>query len=619
MRSDGVVDYLMMVVGALAGLAALVLLTAFGVISLEESPGLMTLLMSFPILVDIFVLSPGIPQLFLILTIVPLLLMVVLALRIMLEVARRGASAPGAVPSKRYSLAELTLFGIGATVGPSAFVVLPEAVSRYGPSALVGVALASVSAILRAMVYAEMDSLTFSMGSPSVGGPAFVRRAYGPTHPAYMASRFSMWVANTALASFNMLVLMDVVTLYVLPDVLSALGAPELAPKIDLPVRALIFVLSVLALKYARSESSLVRLQSLIGPAFVALFAVHVLALAASAAGLSLGVVPPPSPRGWLPAPLESVSAMAYVYMVVFGFQEVQSLAEGLPESPAERRSVLEKALLVSVLAPAALFCVYAASLLALPEIPEAPIPAVDATSGWLRLLTEGALLLGIATTFIPALVTASNHLRELLIDVFDVDRETAESPVGRYLVAFFVLILVATNASYLVELTDFGVLIAMGIIAASEIRLSKLAGVEPSPALPAASSLATAAAALVLAFTSPDVAFGGVLFVLAATMALGAAAYELEVVELFTLACSILALLVAPPVIGAMERLSEAGALPVSTIAFLPFAQTALDVLGISTVALLAHIAMKRRRTIARLLRPVVDRLAALLARLVM
>jgi len=611
MRVKGVMDYLMIVVGVLAALASLVLLAAFGVVSFEKSPGIMTLLMSFPLLVDIFILSPGIPRLFLILTIVPLLLMVVLAFRILVEVGRGGQVSKRHEVGK-YSLNQLILFGIGATVGPSAFVVLPEAVSRYGLSTIIGMILASVSALLLAILYARMDSLTYSMGSPSVGGPAFVRKAYGSRHPAYMASRFSMWVANTALAAFNMLVLMDVVTLYVLPDILTLLGASRLADTLNLPMRVLIFLLALLALKYSRREASLVRIQSILGPMFVALFAAHILALAALAWNAPL----PPKSFSAISLPINAVTAMAFVYMVVFGFQEIQSLAEGIPGGPEEREKMLRKALVISVVIPALLFTVYTAALSFLGELPHTPIPAVDITSGWLRLLTEGALLLGIATTFIPALVTASNHLRELLIDIFEVRREIAESPIGKYLVAFFVLVLLASDATYLVELTDFGVLVAMGIIAASVIRLSKLAGQEYKLVTPLVSSGLTALAAIVLAFASPDVAFGGVMFILAATMALGAAAYELEVLELFTLACSILALIAAPPVVRAIRELSGMGALPPSMVAFLPFAQIALDILAISTVALIIYMVLRMRSSLIKLLRPIFDRIISLVSR---
>lgn len=597
MRLKGVMDYLMVVVGVLAALAALVLLVAFGVLSFEESPGLLSLFMSFPILVDIFVLSPGIPVLYLILMIVPLLMMMVIALRILIELEKE-VEVPEKRKEAKYSLGQLIIFGIGATVGPSVFVVLPEAVKRYGFNAVLGVVLASTSALLLAFLYARMDFLTYKLGSPAVGGPAFVRKAYGSKHPFYLASRFSMWVANTSLAAFNMLILMDVVTLYVIPDVLTVMGNPGLAEVLNFPVRVLIFILTLISLKYARSESSLVRLQTILGPVFVALFVGHVLVLAFLA------------PQG-APAPqrpllsLDALPAMAFVYMVIFGFQEIQSLAEGIPGGAEERERVLRKALSVSVLLPAALFIAYALAIFLLGEVPQTPIPAIDLTSGWARALTEGALLFGIATTFIPALVTASNHLREMLVDIFDVKREIAESPVGKYLVALFVLVLLSADATYLVELTDFGVLISMIVIAWSVTKLSKMAKEKERYGLPIASAALTAVAALVLALTSPDVAFGGVLFILAATMSLGVIAYELEVVEMFTLITALIALIASPSVIEAMKGLSGMGALPPTMVAFLPFAQIALDILGISTLVLLVYLAMKNRGTLKVLLTP--------------
>ncbi len=598
MKAKGILDYLMIVVGVLAAISVIVLMGAFRVISLEQTPGVMTLLMSFPVLVDIFVLSPGISQLFLVLTVTPLLMVTAVAIRTMIGAPTKAVKKEK-VKKAKYSLRQLALFGIGATVGPSVFVVLPDAVHDYGASAIIGVTLATVSALLLAMVYARMDYLTYKRGTPSVGGPAFVKQAYGHSHPAYLASRFSMWVANTSLAAFNMIVLMDVVTLYVVPDLLSLIGRAELADSLNLPLRITIFIISVLSLKYAESEESLVKLQSLLGPVFVALFALHI-ALVQFSSNL-------PSLQEFsgikIPA---SLMAMAYVYMVVFGFQEIQSLAEGIPGSPEEREDTLKKALVLSVLLPAALFFVYSYFLLGV-EIPVEPIPAMGIVSGYARVLTEGALLLGIATTFIPALVTASNHLREMLVDVFEVRAEVAESPIGKYLVAVFVLLLLFSDATYLIELTDFGVLISMAIISFSELRLSKLAGEERRILYPMLSSAFTVIAALVLALKSPDVAYGGVLFILVATIALGVAAYELEIVEFLSLVTSILALIAAPSVVNGMEELSKVGALPPSTVAFLPFTSVAIDILGISSLALIVRLVVRNKDNIIWLVAPLV------------
>ena len=597
MRLRGVMDYLMVVMGVLAALAALVLLVAFGLLSFEESPGLLSLFMAFPILVDIFVLSPGIPLLYLVLLIVPLLLTLALALRILINFGGGGRRALRRHLGAKYGLGQLVIFGIGATLGPSVFVVLPEAVRRYGFSSLWGVVLASTSALLLALLYARMDRLTHDMGGSAVGGPAFVRRAYGPKHPSYLASRFSMWVANTSLAAFNMLVLMDVVTSYIVPDALALVGSEQLASTLNMPLRVIIFILTLVALRYADDEASLVKLQYLLGPVFVLLFVAHIGAL----------LISPESghPVGGPLLSLDALPAMAFVYMVVFGFQEIQSLAEGIPGSGDERENLLRRALAISVVLPAILFVLYSVAIYLLGEVPETPIPAVDLTSGWARALTEGALILGIATTFIPALVTASNHLREMLIDIFDVRREVAESPVGRYLVAFFVLILLSADATYLVELTDFGVLISMIAIAWSVTKLEKMAGLEEKIALPLASVLLTGMAAFVLAVVSPDVAFGGVLFILAATISLGVVAYELEVVELLTLITSLIALISSPAVIEAMKGLSAMGALPPTIVAFLPFAQIALDILAISTAMLMAYLLVKNRRTALLLMKP--------------
>lgn len=81
-----------------------------------------------------------------------------------------GAGAPGASvgdPHLKRSIStlQLTMFGVGATVGTGIFVVIPEAISEAGPAVIVAFLIAGAAAGLAAICYAEMASAVPVSGS----------------------------------------------------------------------------------------------------------------------------------------------------------------------------------------------------------------------------------------------------------------------------------------------------------------------------------------------------------------------------------------------------------------------------------------------------------------------
>ncbi|MDY6809282.1 MAG: amino acid permease [Actinomycetota bacterium] len=82
----------------------------------------------------------------------------------------RGAGAPGEAaddPHLKRSIGtfQLTLFGVGATVGTGIFIVVPEAISKAGPAVLIAFVVAGLAAGLAAICYAEMASAVPVSGS----------------------------------------------------------------------------------------------------------------------------------------------------------------------------------------------------------------------------------------------------------------------------------------------------------------------------------------------------------------------------------------------------------------------------------------------------------------------
>src|SRR5215218_7206614 len=67
--------------------------------------------------------------------------------------------------SRSIGLFQLTMFGVGATIGTGIFIILTEAVPEAGPGVIVSFVLAGITAALTAMCYAELASTIPVSGS----------------------------------------------------------------------------------------------------------------------------------------------------------------------------------------------------------------------------------------------------------------------------------------------------------------------------------------------------------------------------------------------------------------------------------------------------------------------
>ena len=80
-------------------------------------------------------------------------------------VSEPRADAEGGELSRSIGLFQLTMFGVGATIGTGIFIVLNEAVPEAGPGVIVSFALAGITAALTALCYAELASTIPVSGS----------------------------------------------------------------------------------------------------------------------------------------------------------------------------------------------------------------------------------------------------------------------------------------------------------------------------------------------------------------------------------------------------------------------------------------------------------------------
>src|ERR671912_237553 len=80
-------------------------------------------------------------------------------------VTETGPDAEGGELSRSIGLFQLTMFGVGATIGTGIFIVLTEAVPEAGPAVILSFVLAGITAALTAVCYAELASTIPVSGS----------------------------------------------------------------------------------------------------------------------------------------------------------------------------------------------------------------------------------------------------------------------------------------------------------------------------------------------------------------------------------------------------------------------------------------------------------------------
>ncbi len=576
-----------------------------------------------PIVIDIFYLSPGLPRVLIYLLIVPLLLVSLLTLKITIEYfAGRGLKLPrpkllrlGPLVELRErgrKLGRLTLVfvSIGATMGPSSFVIIPFAVIKYGPLALLGMTLASVSAWVLAWRYAKMYRYAKSIGAKEiVGGPAFVKYAYGRKHPGYILSRITMWMGNVALSAFNLLVATKFTSEYVLPVVTNVSGPP-----VEVAILALLS-LAVLAL-YRKWEQA-VGLQSIIGALFLFFFFAHLIGLylAGPLSGVKLEL-----PNIALGDPAEDLflilASAAYVYIVVFGFQEVMALTEEAGgKDELEKLRNITIAMVGGSVASCLLFLAYMFTYVEMGqagfEIPMTSLPAMDVARSdpVLYWVTVIAVFTGIASTLVPAFAAAIKHLGELVSDFFGARREDATS-ILPIVVVLFAWYLFLTGAEFIAHLTDFAVLFSLSIIAFSETVLGKKAEKSVGGSnrhhylISKALSILTLLMLMFLALHSPDTAWVSALVMVVSTAMVMLLSYEAVIAEAFTLVVCALTIVFVGGLSKVVSELAAMGALTPLDVALWQGVTISLWVIHVVFFVLLIHVIAKYSSSLVRALK---------------
>ncbi len=405
----------------------------------------------------------------------------------------RFRSLPGAIGKRRpvYGLGTMLAVGIGATLGSPLFILIPENILQYEVVSVASLILATVLSVAMAKVYSDMYVVSEELGLAGVGGPSFTKAAVGTRSVRYFVSRLSMWVSNTALAAYTKIVfLIFVLDPHYLPAVLSAYGMSPFLSDVTIYTVAGAFVAwTVLNILFEQRYLRLLGLVQVVMTAMLLLILIyHSFTLGAVGSWNLTGLFTMTLGSGWVSA---LVINTGYLYLLFFGFQEIQSLERDSVEKSSvpvlswvkkdfklDRTRYFGVAMVLSVVVAAAVnifygLAVYSSVHASGATLQGAAIPALYLAGNLLgpsqELLVAVAFLIATVTTFVPAFLAAARHLSALGEDGY-MPKSMANLSWAFTLVA--ILLLAIGNQDFLVNITDFMVLISLGIISLSALWL---------------------------------------------------------------------------------------------------------------------------------------------------
>ncbi len=439
------------------------------------------------------------------------------------------------VPKPVYGLGTMVAIGVGATLGSPLFILIPQNILQYEFVSLGSLALAAVLSVLMAKVYANMYAEMRRMGLPAVGGPSFARVAVGVRSVRYFVSRMSMWIANTALAAYSKIVFLIFDFTY-LPKILADFGVT------GTPGSLIVYALAIGLIGWTvldvLFETKLLRatgvLQIFLTGLLVAILVYDSTLLGSKGSWSLSGILTFTGSGSW---PVALIINTGYLYLLFFGFQEIQSLEQDAVERTRVpvvswirkgytmgKGKFLGVAMILTVIIAATINILYGVAVFAAhPDkaaLLAAQIPALYLSSTFLgttqELLMAIAFLIATVTTFVPAFLAATRHLSALADDGY-LPQSIASGSWIFTLVSIFLL--AEGNENFLVDITDFMVLASLGIIVLSSVWLRSSRGMPRSgadalPVLVGASCFVAGGAVYLL---TPSVVVFGTLAILSA------------------------------------------------------------------------------------------------------
>jgi basic amino acid/polyamine antiporter, APA family len=187
--------------------------------------------------------------------------------------AETGADTEGGELKRSITLFQLTMFGVGATIGTGIFVILSDAVPEAGPSVILSFVMAGVVAGLTAICYAELAGAVPVSGSSYSYAYATLGEIVAIVVAACLLLEYGVSAAGVAVGWSQYLnELLDNLFGFTIPDAISQ--APEQGGVLNLPAVALIWLCTLLLLRGASESAKINAIMVLIKLAVLALFVV---------------------------------------------------------------------------------------------------------------------------------------------------------------------------------------------------------------------------------------------------------------------------------------------------------------------------------------------------------
>jgi basic amino acid/polyamine antiporter, APA family len=184
-----------------------------------------------------------------------------------------GADREGGELKRTIGLFQLTLFGVGATIGTGIFVILADAVPEAGPAVILSFVMAGVVAGLTAICYAELAGAVPVSGSSYSYAYATLGEGIAMVVAACLLLEYGVSAAGVAVGWSQYLnELLDNLFGFTIPDAISS--APEQGGVFNVPAVVLIWLCTLLLLRGASESAKVNAVMVLIKIAVLALFVI---------------------------------------------------------------------------------------------------------------------------------------------------------------------------------------------------------------------------------------------------------------------------------------------------------------------------------------------------------
>ncbi|HWM09197.1 MAG TPA: amino acid permease [Solirubrobacteraceae bacterium] len=182
-----------------------------------------------------------------------------------------GTDTEGGELKRTIGLFQLTLFGVGATIGTGIFVILTDAVPEAGPAVILAFVMAGVVAGLTAICYAELAGAVPVSGSSYSYAYATMGEAVAVVVAACLLLEYGVSAAGVAVGWSQYLnELLDNLFNFTIPESLSQ--APEQGGVFNVPAFVLIWLCALLLLRGASESAKVNAVMVIIKVAVLILF-----------------------------------------------------------------------------------------------------------------------------------------------------------------------------------------------------------------------------------------------------------------------------------------------------------------------------------------------------------